>query len=92
MGNGLREYEVGGRARPGSSHRNSRLPHVPCFPPVSLLSLPRFMAVGRRPRRTHGRGSAGKGFSTLGAAPKTSPWTPPRGPTSSAAWTRSSAS
>lgn len=39
MGGGLRECEAGGRAPPGSSHRNARLPHVPCFPPVSLLPL-----------------------------------------------------
>lgn len=40
MGGGLREYEAGGRGPPGSSHTNARLPRVPCFPPVSLLSLP----------------------------------------------------
>lgn len=64
---------------------------VPAATSVSSLSA-RFMVVGRRPRSRHGRGSAEKGSSTLGVAPKTSPWTQPGELISSSALTRSSMS
>lgn len=87
------EVALGG-AEQGEGEFQDPSPRFPARDgPVSRCVPPRrCTAAGTRPGRRRGSGSARRALCTPGTAPAPRRWTPPGGPISSGAWTRSSAS